>query len=194
MMPKKDFVEIRMHGRGGQGAWTASIILAQAALVEGKYSQSFPEFGPERSGAPVTAYARIGPSPIDIHAGITNPDYVIVIDPTLVHMATVGVKENGKIIAASAKSPEELRRALNLSDSIELWVVDGVRIAIETIGIAIANTAMLGAFVRATDGKVVSLDALIKATRNVLGPRLSEEAVNKNIQAIKRAYEEVKKG
>lgn len=193
-MPKKDFVEIRIHGRGGQGAWTASIILAQAALVEGKYSQSFPEFGPERSGAPVRAYARIGPSPIDVHAGITNPDYVIVIDPTLVHMATTGIKDNGKIIATSAKAPEELRQELNLRDSIELWVVDGVKIAMETIGIAIANTAMLGAFVKATNESIISLNALIEATKKVLGQRLSEEAVNKNIDAIKRAYKEVKKG
>lgn len=192
-MPKKDFVEIRIHGRGGQGAWTASIILAEAALVEGKYSQSFPEFGPERSGAPVTAYARIGPSRIDIHAGITNPDYVIVIDPTLVHMATRGIKKNGKIIAASAKSTKELRNELKLSEDIDLWVVDGVKIAMETIGIAIANTAMLGAFVKATEEKVISLNALIQATKNVLGHRLSEEAVNKNIDAIKRAYKEVKR-
>ncbi|RLI17424.1 pyruvate synthase [Candidatus Bathyarchaeota archaeon] len=193
-MVKRDFVEIRIHGRGGQGAWTASIILAEAALKEGKYSQSFPEFGPERSGAPVTAYARIGDSKIDIHAGITNPDFIIVIDPTLVSVATVGLKSGAKIIATSTLSPEELRKKLNVGSDIEVWSVDALKIAMETIGRPIANTSMLGAFVKATDGKVVSLEALIKATESILSPRLPKEVVQKNIEAIKRAYEEVKKG
>lgn len=193
-MVKRDFVEIRIHGRGGQGAWTASIILAEAALKEGKYSQSFPEFGPERSGAPVTAYARIGDSKIDIHAGITNPDFIIVIDPTLVSAATVGLKSGAKIIATSTLSPEELRKKLNIGSDIEVWSVDALKIAMETIGRPIANTSMLGAFVKATDGKVISLEALIKATESILGPRLPKEVVQKNIEAIKRAYEEVKKG
>ncbi len=193
-MVKRDFVEIRIHGRGGQGAWTASVILAQAALIEGKYAQSFPEFGPERSGAPVRAYARIGVSPIHIHAGITEADYVIVIDPTLVHVAVGGLRPEAKIVATNAKDPAELREILRLRGDVELWVVDGVKIAMETIGRAIANTAMLGAFARATDEKVVKLQSLIEATKAVLGPRLPEEAVKKNVDAIKRAYDEVKKG
>jgi len=193
-MAKRDFVEIRIHGRGGQGAWTGSIILAQAALLEQKYAQSFPEFGPERSGAPVTAYARIGNSPIHIHAGITEADYVIIIDPTLIYSAKYGLRPKAKIIATHSKMPEEIRSVLGLEDDVEVWVVDAVKIALETIGRAIANTAMLGAFVKATEEKIVSLNSLIEATKQILGPRLPEAAVNKNIEAIKRAYNEVKKG
>jgi len=133
-------------------------------------------------------------SPIHVHAGITEADYVIVIDPTLIHAAIGGLRPNAKIVATNAKSPRELRGILGLKEDVELWVVDGVKIAMETIGRAIANTAMLGAFAKATDEKIVRLQSLIDATEAVLGPRLPEEAVKKNIEAIKRAYDEVKKG
>jgi len=193
-MVKKDFVEIRIHGRGGQGAWTASILLARAALFEGKYAQSFPEFGPERAGAPVTAYARIGNSPIHIHAGITEADYVLVIDPTLIDRAKAGIRSKGKLIATTAKAPEEIRKFLGLNQDIEIWTVDAIKIALETIGRPIANTAILGAFVKATEGEIVSLDSLIRAIENILGHRLPQQIVQKNIEAVKRAYEEVRKG
>ena len=192
-MVRKDFYEIRIHGRGGQGAWTASLILAKAAVIEGKYAQSFPEFGPERSGAPVTAYARVGDKPIHMHCGIREPDYVIVIDHTLIERAKTGLKKGAKIISTYPGSPEELKRALGVTDDVEIWAVDAVKITLDIIGRPITNTAMLGAFVRATEEKIVSLDSLIKAVRDVLGARLSEEVVEKNVQAVKKAYEEVKK-
>jgi len=191
---RRNFYEIRIHGRGGQGAWTASLILAQAAVIEGKYAQSFPEFGPERSGAPVTAYARIGNEPIHVHCGITEADYIIIIDPTLVDRAKRGIRKGGKIIATYPEPPEVLRKELRINSGIEVWGVDAVKIALDVIGRPIANTAMLGAFVRATEEKIVKLDSLVEAVRKVLGARLPEEVVEKNIQAVKRAYEEVKKG
>jgi len=193
-MVKKDFVEIRIHGRGGQGAWTASRILAEAALQLNKYAQSFPEFGPERSGAPVTAYARIGGSPIDIHCSVTKADYVIVIDPTLVDLAVHGLKKNAKIIVTHSDPPEELRKKLKVPDDVEVYSLNAVKLALDIIGRPLANTAMLGAFVRATEDKIITLDSLIEALRKVLGHRLSETLINKNIELIKRAYNEVKKG
>ncbi|MHA1616095.1 MAG: 2-oxoacid:acceptor oxidoreductase family protein [Candidatus Njordarchaeales archaeon] len=190
---KRNFYEIRIHGRGGQGAWTASLILAQAAVIEGKYAQSFPEFGPERSGAPVTAYARIGEEPIHMHCGITEADYIIVIDPTLVDRAKSGIREGGKIIATYPKPPEVLRKELGVDENVEIWSVNAVKIALDIIGRPIANTAMLGAFVKATEEKIIKLNSLIEAVKKVLGARLPEEIVERNIQAIKKAYEEVKK-
>jgi len=187
--------EATFLARGGQGAWTASVLFAQATVQAGKYSQSFPEFGPERSGAPVRAYARIWDKPIDIHAGITKADVVAVIDGTLAEKAKDLVRENGVVIINSPLSPEEIRKKIGLPSNIKVFTVDGMKIALETIGRPIANTAILGAMVKVLESlgiKYLSLDNLIEATRIVLGERYSEKIVSANINAIKRAYDEVK--
>ncbi len=187
--------EIIFIARGGQGAWTSSILIAQAALHAKKYAQSFPEFGPERSGAPVRAYARIYDKPIEIHAGTMKADVVAVIDGSLAYMTKNFVREGGIVIVNSPEDPAELRRKLGLPESAKVYAVDGTKIALETLGRPIANTAILGSLVRVLEElgiKYVSLDNLIAAVRDVLGERYSEKIVSGNIEAVKRAYKEVR--
>lgn len=196
MQEEKPF-EIVFLARGGQGAWTSSVLIAQAALHAGKYAQSFPEFGPERSGAPVKAYARIHNEPIEIHAGITQADIVAVIDGTLSHMAKNFIKDTGVIIFNSSDDPAELRKKLGIPSSVKVYSVDGTKIALETIKRPIANTAILGSIVRVLEElgiKYISLNDLISAVKEVLGERYSESVVKSNIEAVKRSYEEVRGG
>lgn len=187
----REFKEIRFHGRGGQGSYTATQIITQAALYEDKYAQSFPEFGAERQGAPIKAFARVSPKEITVHSGITDADTIIVIDPTLLPLSTWGYRDDSIFIAASSKSPEEIRSEHDIPDHVEVWSVDGVQIALDEIGRAITNTTMLGAFAKATGDKLVGLEALKKATEKV-----GEERgwpVEDNKKAMERAYNEVKK-
>jgi len=127
--------EFRWHGRGGQGAWTASELLARAAIHEGKYTQSFPEFGPERMGAPVRAFTRISDKPIRLHCSVYNPDVSAVLDPTL--MATVsvteGLKENGILLVNTAEKPQEIRKLLKMTKGA-VWTVPATEIAIKILG------------------------------------------------------------
>jgi len=143
-------LEIVWHGRGGQGAWTASNILAQAALKEGKYVQSFPTFGPERMGAPVMAFTRISEEPIEVHCNIYEPDIVIVLDSSLLQSISVtqGLKENGKILINSSESPLKMAEVLKVSRSFHVYTTPATAIAIEIIGRPVTNTAMIGALIR----------------------------------------------
>lgn len=142
-------IEIRWHGRGGQGAKTASLLLADAAFNTGKYIQGFPEYGPERMGAPITAYNRISDTPIRIHSNIYEPDYVVVVDDTLLETVnvTAGLKENGAIIINSTKNSEELRPLLNNYKG-KIYTIDARKISVETIGRYFPNTPMLAAIVK----------------------------------------------
>lgn len=182
-------IEIRWHGRGGQGAWTASLLLAQSALIEGKHVQSFPEFGPERMGAPIRAYTRVSDETIDLHSGVYEPEIAVVLDPTLLGAVNVleGMPDNGKLIVNDRKNPEQLRREQKISGR-EVWVVPATDLSIEMIGRNIPNTAMLGATVKATN--VVQLESLMEATRQ----RFSGKIADINVQLIKRAHQEAKKG
>jgi 2-oxoacid:acceptor oxidoreductase gamma subunit (pyruvate/2-ketoisovalerate family) len=179
--------EFRWHGRGGQGAWTASELLARAAIHEGKYIQSFPEFGPERMGAPVTAYTRISDNPIRLHCAVYNPDLSIVMDPTL--MATVpvtkGLGENGVLIVNSPKEPKKLKNELKMKEGT-VWTVSATDLAMKILGRAITNTAMLGVVNRAT--KIVKMESIEKA----LYERFPKSLAEKNMGVIKKAYQEAK--
>jgi len=179
--------EIRWHGRGGQGAWTASELLAKAAILEGKYIQSFPEFGPERMGAPVNSYTRISEEPIKLHCSIYNPDVVVVLDPTLLKTVPVtqGLKEDGVLIINTQEKPTEVRRKLGLKTG-KIWTVPATEIAIRILGRPITNTAMIGAVARAT--QVVSLESIEKAAKERFPPNVAE----KNIAIIKEAYQEAR--
>ncbi|MBI4759301.1 MAG: 2-oxoacid:acceptor oxidoreductase family protein [Chloroflexi bacterium] len=185
--------EIRWHGRAGQGIVTAGEVLAEAALEEGKYFQAFPDYGPERMGAPIKSFTRISSSPIDIHCQIQAPDVVVVVDPTLVGVVDVtdGLKEDGVILVNTPKTPGDIRAALKVTGQ-KVFTVDATRIATETIGRPIPNTPMLGALVKATG--VVSKESVINLTRERLGAKLKEEVVAANLRAIERAYEEVENG
>ena len=179
--------EIRWHGRGGQGAWTASEILAKAAIMEGKYIQSFPEFGPERMGAPVNSYTRISEEPINLHCSVYNPDVAVVLDPTLLKTVPVtqGLKENGVLIVNTKATPAEIRKKLDLKTG-KIWTIPATEIAIRILGRPITNTAMIGVVARAT--QIVSLESIQKAAKERFPPNVAE----KNAAIIKEAYKEAK--
>jgi len=183
------FKEIRWHGRGGQGAWTASELLAKAAILEGKYIQSFPEFGPERMGAPMAAYTRIGDEPIKLHCSIYNPNVVVVLDPTLLKTVKVthGLTDDGVIVINTREKPAELRMKLGIT-SQKIWTVPATDIAIRILNVPITNTSMLGAATRAAS--LVTLESIEKVIRERFHPALAE----RNIAVIKEAYKEAKMG
>ena len=184
----KKILEVRWHGRGGQGAWTASELFARAAIAEGKYIQSFPEFGPERMGAPVTAFTRISVEPIRIHCAVYQPDVVAVLDPTLLKTVKVadGLNEDGgNIVVNSKDSPIETRKLLN-STIGKVWTVPAFEISLKILGIPITNTAMLGAVARVTG--IVSLETIEKMVR----ARFRQDVAEKNFAVVKEAYREVK--
>ncbi|MFQ6067909.1 MAG: 2-oxoacid:acceptor oxidoreductase family protein [Candidatus Bathyarchaeia archaeon] len=183
------FQEIRWHGRGGQGAWTASELLAKAAILEGKHVQSFPEFGPERMGAPLAAYTRISNESIKLHCSVYNPNVAVVLDPTLLKTVKVtdGLTEDGVLVVNTQESPVEVRKRLNLA-SQKVWTVPATDIAIKTLNVPITNTAMIGAVTRATS--LINLESIEKAIRN----RFRQELADRNIVVIREAYREAKTG
>jgi pyruvate ferredoxin oxidoreductase gamma subunit len=168
-------IEIRIHGRGGQGAVTASELLAVAAFKDGKFSQAFPKFGPERSGAPVEAYCRIDDKYIDIRSQIYEPDYLIVLDESLTKVidVTKGLKKRG-IIVANAEHKMDFK-------GFKTYTIDATKVALDVMGKPIVNTTMLGAFVKAT--KLVSL----KSIEYAINEKFGKEIANKNIKAVRRA-------
>lgn len=182
-------MEIRWHGRGGQGVVTANEILAGAALEEGKYMKAFPEFGPERMGAPIRAFARVSDEPVKIHSQVYFPDYVVVLDPTLIGNVNLmeGMRPEGALIANYPDGKDNLRRAL-VTD-LDVHAVNATKIAMETVGRPLANTAMLGALVKISN--VVDLESIKKELRTKLGAKLPAKVVEKNVLSVERAYEEV---
>jgi pyruvate ferredoxin oxidoreductase gamma subunit len=184
------FVEIRFHGRGGQGVVSASRILAESALIKGLYIQAFPEFGAERAGAPIAAYTRISDTPIEIHSFIYQPDIVMVVDRSMVFYPIIkeGLKEDSTVIVNFSGEPQEVRKGLGLGERVRVAAVDATKIALETIGRDIPNTPLLGTFARIFD--IVDLDSVVKA----LADRFKGPVLEKNIEALKRGYEEAKVG
>jgi 2-oxoacid:acceptor oxidoreductase gamma subunit (pyruvate/2-ketoisovalerate family) len=182
---RESLIEVRFHGRGGQGAWTASLLLAQAGLAEAKYIQSFPAFGPERAGAPITAFTRISEEPIYLHCSVYEPDVVVVLDPTLLGPAVVeGLNAETKVIVNTDQTSEELRVSLGVHEG-KLFVLDATSLALKILGRPITNTVMLGAVVKVTG--MVKLDSLL----HVVGERFSGRIGELNKELIKTAYEEV---
>lgn len=190
----KELVEVRWHGRGGQGAKTAALLFADAALATGKYIQAFPEYGPERMGAPVASFNRLSSNPILLHSAVTNPDVVVVLDPTLIESVNVidGIPDGGAIIINTNKSTDEVKKLLNASVNIKVCTVDASKIAKETIGKDIPNTPMLGALVKVSG--ILDFNEMIKDTRKKLEKKFKTkpEVIEGNIKAIERAYNEVK--
>jgi pyruvate ferredoxin oxidoreductase gamma subunit len=189
----QEVVEIRWHGRGGQGVVTAGKLLAESALETGQYFQAFPDYGPERMGAPIRAYTRISSKPITIHSQIEDPDVVLVLDPTLLGTVAVteGLKKDGTLVINSSMSPAEVRETTNFHTGA-VFTVDASHIAIEELGREITNTPMLGALARATG--LIDLGVLAEELRAWFGKKISEEAIGANIRAMQRAADEVKEG
>jgi pyruvate ferredoxin oxidoreductase gamma subunit len=178
-------IEVRWHGRGGQGAVTSVELLAVAAIGAGKYAQGFPSFGPERRGAPVAAFSRIDEKKIKVRSGIYEPDVVIVLDASLIGLVNVidGLKPDGKLIVNTPKNPEEIKKELNFSGFVA--TVDGTGIARKEMGVPIANTTMIGALLKVIG--VMGLEEMKEAVEHRFG-RIAQ----KNLNAMKRAYEEIK--
>mgnify|MGYP001623162016 CR=1 FL=1 len=189
-----DLLEIRWHGRGGQGAKTASLLLADAAFNTGKYIQGFPEYGPERMGAPITAYNRISSTPIRLHSNIYYPDYVVVVDDTLLESVdvTAGLKESGAIVINSTKSGEELRKHLKGYKG-DIYTIDARKISEEALGRYFPNVPMLAAIVKVTG--IMPEDDFVKDMEGSFKHKFAKkpEVIDGNMQALKQALKEVKK-
>lgn len=183
-------IEIRWHGRGGQGGVTAAKVLAATALRDGKQFQAFPEYGPERRGAPVQAFTRISDQPIRTFSHVTNPNIVVVLDSSLIGKVPLaeGLDEDGVLIANYDGTPAELRERLSIRGR-KVFTVNATDIANRTLGRPITNTTMLGALVRATG--VVSLEELLAEVREMFS-KFKGDIVEKNLAAVKAAYEEVR--
>jgi pyruvate ferredoxin oxidoreductase gamma subunit len=185
--------EIRWHGRGGQGAKTAALLFGDAILAEGKYMQAFPEYGPERTGAPVQSFNRISEKPITIHSQVKNPSVVVVLDPTLIGPVdvTAGLTPDGVIIVNTNQPASVMKEKLHLNGR-KLFVIDASKIARETIGRDIPNTPMLGALVRVTG--LLSYDTVLDDTRKKIEQKFKNkpEVIEGNLKAIERAYNEIK--
>jgi 2-oxoacid:acceptor oxidoreductase gamma subunit (pyruvate/2-ketoisovalerate family) len=180
--------EVRFHGRGGQGAWTASLLLAQAGLYEDKNIQSFPAFGPERAGAPITAFTRISDEKIQLHSSIYEPDVVVVLDPTLLGPAVAdGISKDTVLIVNTDKPVKDVLNILEL-EGIETWTVDATSLAINVLKRPITNTAMLGSVVKATG--VVKLESLVRVVKERFEGKIGEL----NEELVSKAYKEVKQG
>ncbi len=188
-----DMIEIRWHGRGGQGAKTASQLLADAAFMAGAYVQSFPEYGPERSGAPITAYNRISSERCPVHSNIYEPDYVAVVDETLLESVdvTAGLKENGAIIVNTAKSPEEIRPLLNGYKG-RVCTIDARYISLNNLGAYFPNTPMLAAVVEVSG--CVDRDQFLKDMEGSYRHKFAKkpQVVEGNLKCLKQAMREVR--
>lgn len=187
------YFEVRWHGRAQQGIVTAAKMVGEACLRSGKYVQAFPEFGPERMGAPVRAYNRVSDEPIRLHCQVTEPKYILIADPTLISTVNVveGVPEDAIFIINTPKSPKEMRSELKLnSKKAAVYTLDASKISIETIGRNMPNTPMLGALAKATN--VITLDALIDNFKEKYSKKFSPKVIDGNVAAMNRGFQEVK--
>ena len=188
MVDTTKIIEIRWHGRGGQGAVTSAELVARAAISEDRYAQAFPSFGPERRGAPVLAFNRVSSGErIRVRAEVEEPDIVVVLDPGLLGIVdiTSGLKEGGIVVVNTVKKAVEIKKALGANCSIA--TVDAHKIAMEQLGVPIVNTTMAGALIKATN--IVKLESMIEPLKERFG-RLAE----RNIKAMERAYQETEMG
>jgi pyruvate ferredoxin oxidoreductase gamma subunit len=189
-----DKVEIRWHGRGGQGTVTAAKVLADACLSGGRYVQAFPEYGPERAGAPLRAYNRVSSKELRMHCPVLRPQVVSVVDATLLDGVNVteGAMEDAAFVVNSSKDPHEIRAKLNAGSGQKVFTVDATKIALECIGRALPNAPMLGAICKITG--LVTLDHLLEDVRKSFGKKFSQKIIDGNLEATRRGYEEVKEG
>ena len=189
-----NLIEIRWHGRGGQGAKTASLLLADAAFNTGKYIQGFPEYGPERMGAPITAYNRISDEPITIHTNIYEPDYVVVVDDTLLECVdvTAGLKEKGAIVINTTKDAEYLKKVLKGYNG-EIYTIDARKVSMEALGKYFPNTPMLAAIVKVSG--IMPEEAFMLDMEGSFKHKFAKkpEVIEGNMKALELALKEVKK-
>jgi len=186
--------EIRWHGRGGQGTVTAAKVLADACLSGGRHVQAFPEYGPERAGAPLRAYNRISSSEIRMHCPVLHPQIVSIVDATLLDSINVaeGSVDDAIFIVNTAKDPKEIREKLKAKSSQKIFTIDATRIALDCIGKALPNAPMLGAICKVTN--ILPLNTLLEAVEKSFGKKFAQKIIDGNLEAAKLGYEEVKQG
>ena len=189
----ENLIEIRWHGRGGQGTKTASLLLADAAFNTGKYIQGFPEYGPERMGAPITAYNRISDDPITVHSNIYEPDYVVVVDDTLLETVdvTAGLKTNGAIVINTTKSEDYLKSVLKGYQG-KVYTIDARKVSTEALGRYFPNTPMLAAIVKVTG--IMNDEDFLKDMEGSFKHKFAKkpEVIDGNMKALEMALKEVK--
>ncbi len=183
--------EIRWHARAGQGAVTAAKLVADTALSTGAFIQAMPEYGPERTGAPLKAYTRLSDEPIEVHNSIRTPDIVVVLDETLLDIVDCleGIKQGGTVILNTSLDAKSAREKLKADESIRVAVVNASDIALSTIKRDIPNTPIVGALAKITG--VVNVDDVKARLRDTFGKKFSEDVISANLQSVDRAYEEV---
>jgi pyruvate ferredoxin oxidoreductase gamma subunit len=189
-----EMLEIRWHGRGGQGTVTAAKVFADACLSGGRYVQAFPEYGPERSGAPLRAYNRVSSKELRMHCPVLNPNIVVVSDPTLMDAINVaeGAPDNANFVVNTGKAPGEIREKLKLKPSQKVFTVDATKIAIDCFGRAMPNSPLVGVLAKVSG--LISLETILEDVKKSFGKKFAQKVIDGNIEATRRGYEEVKEG
>lgn len=189
-----DTIEIRWHGRGGQGTVTAAKVFADSCLGSGRYVQAFPEYGPERAGAPLRAYNRISGGELRMHCPVLEPKFISIVDATLLDSINVseGATEDAVFIVNTSKDPKEIRAKIKVGPKQKVLTVDATKIAVESFGRAMPNSPMLGALCKATN--IISLDHLIEDVKKSFGKKFAQKIIDGNMTATRRGYEEAKEG
>jgi pyruvate ferredoxin oxidoreductase gamma subunit len=189
-----DTIEIRWHGRGGQGTVTAAKVLADACLSGGRHVQAFPEYGPERSGAPLRAYNRVSSKPLRMHCPVLRPQVIGVVDSTLLDSVNVseGATDDAIFVINTPREPKEIKEKLNPKPGQKVFTIDATKIALECIGRALPNASMLGAVCKVTG--LVSLEHLLEDVRKSFGKKFPQKIIDGNLEATRRGHEEVTEG
>ncbi|MBF0327802.1 MAG: 2-oxoacid:acceptor oxidoreductase family protein [Nitrospirae bacterium] len=187
-------VEIRWHGRGGQGTVTAAKVFADACLSGGRHVQAFPEYGPERSGAPLRAYNRVSSKELRMHCPVLHPSIVAVADATLLDAINVteGAPDNATFIINTAKDPKEIRAKINAKDGQKVVTVDATKIAIECFGRPMPNSPMVGTLAKVSG--LITLDQVLEDVKKSFGKKFAQKVIDGNLEAARRGYEEVHVG
>ncbi len=187
-------VEIRWHGRGGQGTVTAAKVLADACISGGRHVQAFPEYGPERAGAPLKAYNRISDKELRLHCPVVHPQVISIVDATLLDAidVTEGATEDAVFVVNTTMEPSAIRNKLKAKESQKVYTVDATKIAIDEIGRALPNSPILGTVARVTG--LISLDALLDDVKKSFGKKFSQKIIDGNLRAVTRGYEEAREG
>ncbi len=186
-----ELTEIRWHARAGQGAVTAAKLVAETAMSQGRYMQAMPEYGPERTGAPLKAFTRVCDTPIEVHNNIVNPQIVVVLDETLLAIVDVteGLQEGGSVILNTRMTPAQAREKLGVGPSITVATVDASTIAVETIKRDIPNTPIVAALSRVTG--VIPVEDLKEHLVHTFGKKFAQPVIDANLESVDRAYAEV---
>jgi pyruvate ferredoxin oxidoreductase gamma subunit len=187
-------VEIRWHGRGGQGTVTAAKVFADACLSGGRHVQAFPEYGPERSGAPLRAYNRVSDKELRMHCPVLKPGIVVVADATLLDGINVveGAPDNAVFIVNTSKEPKEIREKLKAKPSQKVFAVDATKIAVDCIGRNMPNSPLVGSLAKISN--LVSLESILEDVKKSFGKKFSQKIIDGNLEATRRGYGEVKEG